>query len=112
MKTADKKFAVAGRAKDLSPLVLIEVVKKYGKYAADLATVHIVRDEKKLGLLHITMDAVGRKHPQPFDIYTASWDRLDPVHLMFLEAEGYINLIEEAEIEHMADMHLYDDVAF
>ena len=55
MKTADKKFAIAGRAKDLSPLVMIEVVKKYGKYAADLATVHIVRDEKKLGLLHVTI---------------------------------------------------------
>ena len=112
MKATDKKFAIAGRAKDLSPLVMIEVVKKYGKYAADLATVHIVRDEKKLGLLHITMDAVGRKHPQPFDMYTASWDRLDPVHLMFLEAEGYINLIEEEELDCLTELYLCDDVAF
>ena len=91
---------------------LRDMRKSKKKYAADLATVHILRDEKKLGLLHITMDAVGRKHPQPFDMYTASWDRLDPVHLMFIEAEGYINLIEEEELDCLTELYLCDDVAF
>lgn len=94
-----RQFAICGKVKNESQIVVHEIIQKYGHKAVTMAEVHIVRDTKDSSVLHISMENCGNKLVQPFMLRTESWQHDGEVVWLFIMEGGFWNLVNKQELE-------------